>query len=207
MTHNINESVLLQATNRGGLSRRRMVLLTTGLAGAAWAGLVALIFLFNTGQYDFWFPGRLLVYVLLLVAPALTFMPIGHALNFRLYGYWAVLSWAVFGYTLAFVPSDPTLGWNGNSGPLAVLLGSLFMVSVTITLPIFYRLGFRLFSRKVEQYDLSRAQREAVLVGIWILLSAFLRVAGALNLLSALALLLVFVVLELLILSRNIGRR
>ncbi len=188
------------------ITRRRAMLGLAGLAGFAWAGLVGLIFLLNTGQYDFWFPGRLVAYVLLIVAPALTFVPIGRALEFPLYGYWAVASWAIFGYVLAFVPTEPGRGWNANSGPLGLLLLSLFMVTATIGLPVFYRLGFRLFSRKVEQYDLSRARREAVLAGAYVMLLAFLLLVSALNLLNAVSLLLAFIVLELLILTRNIGR-
>ena len=81
------------------------------------------------------------------------------------------------------------------------------MVAFTIFLPIFYRLGFRLFSRKVEQYDLGRARREAILASVCVLLLAFLRIVGALNILNTVSMLLSFIILELLILSRNIGRR
>jgi hypothetical protein len=197
------------STNLGSkspITNKRNMLLIAALAGLTWAGLVGLIFLLNAGQYDFWFPGRVIVYVLLLVAPALTFMPIGRVLEFPLYGYWAVVSFVIFGYVLAFVPSDPAIGWTENAGGLSLLLISLFMVTVTIFLPVFYRLGFRLFSRKVEQYDLNRARREAVLAGLCVLLLAFLRIVGALNLLSAVALALAFIVFEMLILSRNYGR-
>lgn len=197
------------STNSGSsstITRKRYMLLIAALAGLTWAGLVGLIFMLNTGQYDFWFPGRIVVYVLLLVAPALTFMPIGRVLEFPLYGYWSVVSFVIFGYVLAFVPSDPDKGWGANAGGLSLLLLSLFMVTVTIFLPIFYRLGFKLFSRKVEQYDLSRARREAVLAGLCVLLLAFLRMVGALNLLIAFAMVLAFIVFEMLILSRNYGR-
>ncbi len=197
------------STNTGTgptITNKRNMLFIAALAGLTWAGLVGLIFLLNTGQYDFWFPGRVVVYVLLLLAPALTFMPIARILEFPLYGYWAVISFALFGYVLAFVPSDPTKGWSANSGGLGLLLISLFMVAITIFLPVFYRLGFKLFSRKVEQYDLSRARREAILAGLCVLMLAFLRIVGALNLLIGVALVLAFIVFEMLILSRNYGR-
>lgn len=187
------------------ITRKRIMLAIIGAAGAAWASLFGLIFLYGADHYDFWFPGRVLTYVLLMIAPALTFIPIGRALEFPMYGYWAVASWAIFGYVLAFVPSTPQRGWSENAVGLALLLLSLFMVTITIFIPIFYRLGFRLFSRRVEQYDLNRARREAILAGCYILLIAFLRIVGALNLLSAIALLLAFIILELLVLSRNFG--
>src|SRR5690242_21127845 len=117
------------STNTGqvpAITNKRNMLLIAALAGLTWAGLVGLIFLLNTGQYDFWFPGRIVVYVLLLIAPALTFMPIGRVLEFPLYGYWAVISFALFGYLLAFVPSDPGKGWGANASGLGLLLLSLF---------------------------------------------------------------------------------
>lgn len=199
-----NSRVASASRRKPGLTRKRILLLVVGLAGFAWATLAGLIFMFNTGEYDLWFPGRILAYVLLLVAPALTFIPVGRALNFPFYGYWAVIGWAGFGYMLAFVPSQPQLGWRENATSLGLLLLFLFMVTVTVCLPIFYRLGFRLFSRRVAQYQLGRARREAILAGLYILLIAFLRVAGALNPLIAGSLLLAFVVLELLVLTRNI---
>lgn len=202
----INQEAIYLNRERSSFSHKRRMLLFAGLAGLAWAGLVGLIFLLNVGDYDFWHPGRILAYVLLLVAPALTFMPIGRALEFPLYGYWAVVSWALFGYVVAFVPTDPNQGWNANAGAFLALLVAFFMVGITITLPIFYRLGFRLFSRKVEKYDLGRARREAVLFGAYLLLVAFLRIVGAATLLNVVALFLAFFVLELLILTRNVGR-
>lgn len=197
------------ATNTGvgpTITNKRNMLFIAALAGLTWAGLVGLIFLLNTGQYDFWFPGRIVVYVLLLLAPALTFMPIARILEFPLYGYWAVISFALFGYVLAFVPSNPTRGWSSNTAGLGLLLISLFMVTITIFLPVFYRLGFKLFSRKVEQYDLNRARREAILAGLYVLMLAFLRIVGSLNLLIGVALVLAFIVFEMLILSRNYDR-
>ncbi len=186
--------------------RSRSRLFLAGFAGLTWAGLVGLIFMLNVGDYSFWFPGRIAAYVLLIIAPALTFIPIGKALEFPSYGYWGVVSFALFGYIVAFVPSEPERGWNANIVVLALLLISLFMVAVTITLPLFYKLGFKLFTRRVEQYDLARARREAVLFGSYILLVAFLRMVGGANLLNTLALLGVFIILELLILTRRVGR-
>ncbi|HEX2911363.1 MAG TPA: hypothetical protein VH186_11175 [Chloroflexia bacterium] len=188
------------------IKRKRNLLYISGMAGFAWAGLFGLIFLYNTGNYDFWFPGRIITYVMLLLAPALTFIPIGRMLEFPFYGYWAVISWALFGYVLAFVPTNPAAGWNGNTSQISLLLIALFMVTVTIFLPIFYRLGFRLFSRRIEKYDLGRSRREAILAGLYVLLIAFLRIVGALNPIVAFAALGACVVLELLILSRNFGR-
>lgn len=192
---------------RSKIERKRLLLLTSGLAGLAWAVLVGLVFMFNSGEYDFWFPGRVLAYVLLVIAPTLTFVPIGRALGFSLYGYWAVASWALFGFMLAFVPSQPERGWQENLTPLGLFLFALFMVTLSVGLPVFYRLGFRLFSRRIEQHDIGRAWREAILAGLAVLLLSVLSILDALTLLSAVALLLAFVVLELLLLSRNIGRQ
>ncbi len=191
---------------RSAVASKKMLLGMFALADVAWVALVGLIVMFNSGDYDFWFPGRVLTYVLLVIAPALTFVPIGRALRLPLYGYGATVSWAIFSFIIAFVPSDPQFGWRENVGRLGALLAALFAVTVTVCLPVFYRLGFRLFRRRVEQYDLSRARREAMLAGLWVLLTAFLRVVGALSLVIAVALFLAFIILELLILTRTMGR-
>jgi hypothetical protein len=185
------------------MAQKRLLLTFAALSGLTWAGLFGLIFMLDVAQYDFWFPGRIIAYILLLVAPTFTFVPVARQLEFPLYGYWAVVSCALFGFLVAFVPTDPLSGWRNNLTALSFLLIALFMLTVTIALPIFYKLGFKLFSRRVLQYDLNRARREAVLAGCYVVLIAFLRLVGAVNLFSGVTLLLTFVIFELLMLSRT----
>ncbi|MEI6044781.1 MAG: hypothetical protein WCS37_10530 [Chloroflexota bacterium] len=180
--------------------------LIAAFAGLAWAGIVGLIFLLNVGDYaEFWFPARVITYALLLIAPTLTFMPMGRALGIPLYGYWSVVSWAAFGFVFAFLTPDPTRSRDENWGLLILLLICLFAVVVSLFLPIFYAVGTTIFANasRPARYDLRRAMREAVMLGFYFLLVAFMQLLGNLAWLQALLLLLIVVTIELLILSRG----
>lgn len=180
--------------------------LIAGFAGLTWAGIVGLVFLLNAGDYDnFWFPARIVTYILLLVAPTLTFMPLGRAMGLRLYGYWSVISWAVFGYVFAFMTPDPAKGRDANLGLLILLLVCFFAVLVSVFLPLCYAAGLRLFKNayRPARYDMGRATREAILLAMYCILIAFLQLIGSLTALYAVLLLLSVLVIELLILSRS----
>lgn len=183
---------------------KRVLGLIMGLAGVCWVALGWLLFQLNVGNYNnFWFPGRVLAYVLLLVAPALTFVPIGRAVGLPSYGYWTIVSWVVFGFIFAFIPSDPTAGANHNLLPLALLLISFFAVLLSVFMPMFYALGLRVFSKRTVRYDYGRAWREAILLAGYIILIAFLSAVHNLNSLTAAVMFLIVVVVELLFLARS----
>lgn len=182
-----------------------MLGLVVALAAIGWVGLGWLVFRLNVGDYDnFWFGGRVLTYVLLLVAPALTFVPIGRAVGMRWFGYWTVLSWAVFGFVLVFVPSDPQTGPGHNIVPLTLLLVSLFLVLVSVFMPLCYAIATRFGSRQTlrPRRIYGRAWREGIGLSGYVILMAFLRSIGSLNTFNALLLFLILVVIELLFLAR-----
>jgi hypothetical protein len=183
--------------------RKRNVAMLVALAGLAWAILIGLLFIFNIGNYDFWFPGRVLAYVLLLVAPALTFVPVGRGLQAGWYGWLATVAWAYFGFVLAFTRPDLSQGWRDNVNMIIVFLIGLGLVAYSLSWPIFYRLGFKIFRKRIARYDMVRSHREALLLSVFIMAIFFL---GALRLLSAtyaIALFLMFMAVELLFLSRG----
>lgn len=184
--------------------RKRNVAMLAAFAGLAWAILIGLLFMFNTGSYSFWFPGRVLAYVLLLVAPALTFMPIGRGLRANWYGWLATGGWAFFGFVLAFTRPDLSVGWRDNVNMIIVFLLGLGLIVYTVSWPIFYRLGFKFFRKRIARYDMVRSHRESFLLSFFIMAIFFL---GALRLLSAtyaIALFLMFMAVELLFLSRGL---
>lgn len=191
------------------IKHKRMMALIAAFAGLTWAGLVGLVFLLNAGDYtEFWFPARTVAYVLLLIAPALTFMPMGRALGSRVYGYWSVLSWAAFGFIFAFMPPDPARSRDENLGGLVALLICLFAVLVSVFLPICYGLGLKIFANasRPARYNLRRATREAVLLALYFLLVALMQLLGNLTALYAVLLLFIIVIIELLFLSRGRAR-
>ena len=182
-----------------------MLGLVVALAAISWVGLAWLLFRLNVGDYDdFWFGGRVLTYILLLVAPALTFVPLGRAIGMNWFGYWTVLSWAVFGFVLAFVPSDPQTGPGHNVVPLTLLLVSLFLVLVSVFMPLCYALATRFAKRQTmrPRRIYGRAWREGIGLAGYVILMAFLRSIGSLNSFNALLLFLILVVIELLFLAR-----
>jgi hypothetical protein len=188
------------------IKHKRMMALIAAVAGLAWAGLVGLVFLLNSGDYgDFWFPGRTLTYILLLVAPALTFIPMGRVLNMPFYGYWSVISWAVFGFIFAFLTPDPNQSRDQNLTSLVLLLVSFFAALVSLFLPICYAIGVNVFARapRPARYDLRRSVREAILLALYVVLLATLQLMGGLTWLYALMFFLIIMVIELLILSRS----
>ena len=191
------------------IKRKRMMALIAAFAGLTWAGVVGLVFLLDTGDYsDFWFPARIVTYILLLIAPALTFMPLGRALGLRFYGYWSVFSWAAFGFVFAFLTPDPAKGRNENLSALILLLVCFFAVLISLFLPICYAVGLNLFAKayRPARYDLRRATREAVFLSMYCILIAFLQLLGSLTWLYAVMLFLIVLVVELLILSRGRAR-
>ncbi len=188
------------------IKHKRTLALIVALAGIAWAGIIGLIFLLNASDYNnFWFPARLLTYVLLLIAPALTFMPLGRALNVPFYGYWSVISWAAFGFVFAFMPPDSALPRDQNFASFILLLVCFFAALTSLFLPICYAVGIKLFARasRPARYDLRRATREAVFLSLYIVLLAFMQLQGSLTWLYALMFFLIILVIELLILSRS----
>jgi len=188
------------------IKHKRTVALVAAFAGLCWAGVVGLVFLLNAGDYrDFWFPARIIVYVLLLIAPALTFIPLGRVLGLAFYGYWSVIGWAGFGFVFAFLTPDLARSRNENLGSLILLLICFFAVLVSLLLPLCYVAGASLFAKayRPARYDISRATREAVLLSLYILLLAFMQLLGSLTWVYAFILLLIVIVIELLVLSRS----
>lgn len=183
---------------------KRILALIMGFAGVCWVALGWLLFQLDVGNYDnFWFPGRVLAYVLLLIAPTLTFVPIGRAVGMRSYPYWTLVSWVVFGFVFVFVPSDPSAGANHNLVPLALLLVSFFAVMLSVFMPMFYAIGLRVFSKRTVRYDYGRAWREAIFLAGYIILMAFLSAVHNFNNLTAAVMFLILVVVELLFLARS----
>jgi hypothetical protein len=190
----------MEATITNGYSRGKNALMAMA-AGTAWASLVGLIFVFGVDRYAFWFPGRVLSYVLLFIAPALTFIPIGNRLNSWFYGLFSVISWAVFAFTWFFVSPSPEM--RENALPLILLLGGLFGVVISVFLPVFYFVGAKLDNNRHTRYNIGRALRQAFFLAAYFNLVAILRIFGVSNPIYEVGILLIVIVLELLILFRS----
>jgi len=174
-------------------------------SGIAWAAWIYFLFIFEVGAIpNFWDPWRIVFYVLLLLAPTLTFVPIALRLQWYLFAPYAILGWAVFGFLCAFIP--PPLGvLTQRQSPLAAwyFFLDLFVVLTTILAPVAHVLGLRLLSSRTHQRDFVRAWREAGLLALYLVGLAIARNLGLVTWPIVLLGLLFLVLVEALFLARK----
>lgn len=141
---------------------------------------------------------RLVTYLLLVLTPLLIYLPISQVLGLRYFWMFAVISWALFGYLLAFVtpPTPAPALWY------AIFLTLFFAVLVTIFTPVLYVIGYRFYSLKAHRRDLGRARRQAILIALYIVVLFILASVQVLNPLNALLLAAATAVLEFFFLTR-----
>lgn len=169
-------------------------------ASLAWAGVYLLIVTYDVGRLnEFLHQDRVLAYGAFILAPLLTFMPIGRVLRIPLYELEAVVAWSTLLFTLTFI--EP-----GTYPPLPVLL--LFLVSLMMSLAtIFtlfsYAVGYRLLTRRSQRYDFLRARREGYLISMFLVGVLLLHMLEVLTIINAALLGLIIVLLEIFLLSRG----
>jgi hypothetical protein len=173
-------------------------------AGICWAAWIYFLFIFDVGAIpSAWDPWRIAFYFLLLLAPAITFIPISQWLGWRFFGPYATLGWAAFGYLLAFVRPTAVLLEEAPLLSLWYFFLVLFVVLTTILAPLAHTIGLRLFTSRTHQRDLMRAWREAGLLSLYLVGLAIGRGSGLLNWPIALLSLLFLVLVEALFLARK----
>ena len=178
------------------------MILICAFAGLAWGGLFGSIFMFDTSQNDIWFPGRIIAYVLLLIAPTLTFVPLSRALGTKWLAWIAAPGLAFFGYILAYMAPAPGQKWQDNLTPFICFLIGLFITVFCLFWPVLYLLGQKIFTNRKARYEIGRSIREALLVAAYI---DAIFIMGAFHILGAfyaLALLALLVTAELFSLNR-----
>jgi len=175
------------------------------ISGIAWAAWIYFLFIFEVGAIkNLWDPWRIVFYVLLLLAPAITFVPIALRLRWYLFAPYAVVGWAAFGFLLAFVQPPVTVLTQRDS-PLQVwyFFLALFVVLTTILAPTAYLVGLRLLSSRTHQRDIVRAWREAGLLALYLVGMAIARNLGLITWPIALLGLLFLTLVEALFLARK----
>lgn len=166
----------------------------------AWSLVFDLIVNRNVGAIaGVWSPARLIAYVLFILAPGVTFVPIARALRIPLYPLEAIVGWTTLLVMLTFV--DP-----GSQPPLPILL--LLLVSLVIALAtiftlVSYAIGFRLYARRAQRYDFVRARREGYLAAMFLTGLLLLSLLAVLTLVNAALLGLIVFLLEVFLLSRG----
>jgi hypothetical protein len=173
-------------------------------AGLCWASVAALLLLGDLrAEPGPLAPLRVLFYVAVLLAGALTFLPIERRLALPGLTLEGLGGTALLCYALAFVP--PPSGWLFSLPDLPVyllLLLALFWSVSALAMPLVYALGRALFRARARQLDLRRVRRQAHELGALVTLVGALAALRVLTWVSLLLLLLILLIGELLILSR-----
>lgn len=180
---------------------KRMLALTWAAAAAAWGDLAYLLVVVDVGALAHPLHSlRLLYYVLMVLAPALTFFPLARLMGLRAFGPEATLAWAGVAGMLAFVPPDAA----GLPGYM-LFLALAFLALASVFLPLGYALGFRLLTLRAHRRDTGRARREAYLAALFVVLAAVMNMEGFLNPLNALLLGGMLLLVESFALARKPG--
>ena len=174
-------------------------------SGIAWAAWIYFLFLFEVGKIEHpWDPWRIVFYVLLLLAPTLTFVPLAMRLKWFFFAPYAVVGWAAFGFLLAFI-HPPLATLTQRESPLSVwyFFLDLFVVLTTILAPIAHFIGLRFLTSRTLQHDFVRAWREAGLLALYLVGIAIARSLGLITWPIVLLGLLFLALVEALFLARK----
>jgi hypothetical protein len=159
-----------------------------------WLTLAQLVLVADVGSEPFLSPRPLLSCLLLIAAPALTFVPLARWMNAPLYEVEGILGWGILGFTVAFVdPATPPT--------LAQFL--FFLVSLTVALATLCTLVAWLVALHQQRgvrlrRNLIRARRQGYLGAFSVVALLLLHGAGTLTPMSVILLLAVVVLGEIL---------
>jgi hypothetical protein len=168
----------------------------------AWTLLGQLVFLGNVGDEPALSARRALAYLLLLAAPALTFVPLARWARAPFYDLEAVTGWSLVGFVLVFVtPADPP-----TLAQFLVFLLPLTVALATALAFVAYLAGLRVYRGDPRRRDFVRARRQGYLAALSLIALALLYGVGTLSPTSALLVLLVGGLAEWFALSHDARR-
>lgn len=198
----MNESA---AEPESRLLNRRLLWAFGITSGIAWAAWVYFLFIFEVGAIkNPWDPWRIVFYALLLLAPALIFVPMALRLRWYFFAPYAILGWVAFGFLLAFVqPPLAVLTQIGSPLQVWYFFLALFVVLTTILAPLAHVIGLRLLLSRTHQRDIVRAWREAGLLALYLVGMAIARNLGLITWPIVLLGLLFLTLVEALFLARK----
>ncbi len=173
-------------------------------AGGCWSVALGMLLLTDMRtQADVVSWPRIIFMLLVLVASALTFVPIQQRMALPRLALEGIGGMALLCYTLAFVP--PPTGWLlslPDTPVYLLLLVAAFWSSSALNRPFLYALRLRIIKQRARRLDTREARRQSYEIGlvvVGVILLAGLRV---LTWISGLLLVLIVLTLELFFLSR-----
>jgi hypothetical protein len=164
----------------------------------AWIALGYLVFVVDAGALpasDLRVPATMF---LLVLAPALTFIPLARLLNAALYEVEGILGWASFGFVLTFV----TPGSSLTRSEFLIFLLPLVVVIATLATLVSYAFGYRIYRGTTAQRDFLRARRQGYGVGLVVVALFLLHGIQVLSLVNGVLLVTIAVLCEVVMLSR-----
>ena len=164
----------------------------------AWIALALLIFDQNVGALPFVNVKVLAACALLLIAPALTFIPLARALRAPLYEVEGIAGWATFGFVFTFVTPDESL----SRTEFLMFLLPLVVVIATVATLVAYAFGVRVYRGTPLQRDFLRARRQGYIVGLVAVALFLLHGIQVLNLMTGALLVVIAMLCEMVMLSR-----
>uniref|UniRef100_A0A7C1XDS4 Uncharacterized protein n=1 Tax=Thermomicrobium roseum TaxID=500 RepID=A0A7C1XDS4_THERO len=161
----------------------------------AWSLAFSLVVRENVGVLqDFWAPERLLAYGAFLVAPALTFAPLGRLVRVPFLEIEAIAGWSTSLFVWTFIDPERV---RGPLAMLVVLLPLLVSVSSVFTL-LSAAVELRLAARHAILPDPLRARRRGYVLGLFSVGCLLLHSLGALTAINVGLLALITLLVELL---------
>jgi hypothetical protein len=173
-------------------------------AALCWIGAISMLLLGNLHlEFDPLAPARLLYYALLLLAGLLTFVPLEIRMGLPYLSVMGIGGTSLLLYTLAFVPAPRGSLLSLPDLPVYVLLiSALFWSGAALAMPFVYAISRRIFAQRALALDMRRIRRQSYEIGGFLACLAALGGLRVLTWVSALLVILIFVVTEMLFLSR-----
>ncbi len=174
------------------------------LAGVCWTWAIWLLLKGDLRSYQAFFASpRLLFYMSLCLASALTFIPIEQRYELPGLAFQGMAGSILLCYTIAFVPAPTAWLLSLPDTPVYLLLiMALFWLVSAIVMPFVYVIGLSIWKNRAHQFDLRRVRRQSHECGLLVAMIAALASLRVLTWVSLLLLVLILIIAELLFLSR-----
>lgn len=164
-----------------------------------WVALGYLVFWDDVGRRELLETRTILAFVLLLAAPAATFVPLSRWVAAPLYDVEGIAGWSFLGFMLAFAAPDDPL----SLGQFVAFLISLTIAVASAASMIAYLVGLRVVRDSQRRRDFLRARRQGYLASFFIVSIIVLGSIETLTVTSAAMMLVIVVLAEMLALART----
>lgn len=165
----------------------------------AWVALGWLVFVRNVGELP---ASNALVFLtgaLLVAAPALTFVPLARVLQAPLYEVEGIFGWATFGFVITFLTPGETL----SRGEFLIFLLPLTVAIASVVTLIAHAFDRRIHRHAPYRQSFLRARRQGYLAALVMVALFLLHGIQVLSLVNGTLLLVVAILCEVVMLSRD----